>query len=342
MIWIYPEQLFTDLKKELRSVYVLLGNDSYFLENSCLNIVNAARMLNFNEYVQISLDVHSNWENIFNLFRVSSLFEKRKILSLKFPQDYSVAILKKNAPLLFSLLHDDLVLILYIHESNQINKNNIWLQCFNKTGMFVDCSTPAHTRLIMWIENQAKNMKLVIENLACQLLCYYYEGNLTLLNQTLQNLSFIYPDGNLNFIRVKKIVTDSAYFNMNHWIESILTGNKQRADRILKKLEYIGVDLELLLCKIRSEILMITNMKYNMVQGESLFNLLKQYKIYKKYHCMLLSRAVNRLSLHQLHQAIELLAQIELIYKKDYIVLSRSSFELLSLILCHDKRIALK
>ncbi|URJ32581.1 DNA polymerase III subunit delta [Blochmannia endosymbiont of Camponotus sp.] len=338
MIWIYPEQLFIELKKELRSVYVLLGNDSYFLENSCLNIVNAARMLNFNEYVQISLDVHSDWENIFNLFRVSSLFEKRKILLLKFPQDYSVAILKKNAPLLFSLLHDDLVLILYIHESNQINKNNIWLQCF-KTGMFVDCSTPTHTRLIMWIENQAKNMKLVIENLACQLLCYYYEGNLTLLNQTLQNLSCIYPDGNLNFIRVKKIVTDSAYFNIYHWIESILTGNKQRADRILKKLEYIGVDLELLLCKIRSEMLMITNMKYNMVQGESLFNLLKQYKIYRKYHCMLLSRAVNRLSLYQLHQAIELLAQIELIYKKDYIVLSRSSFELLSLILCHDKRI---
>ncbi|URJ28971.1 DNA polymerase III subunit delta [Blochmannia endosymbiont of Camponotus sp. C-046] len=341
MIWIYPEQLLIELKKKLRSVYVLCGNDSYFLRDSYLNIVQSARMLNFNESVNVELDMYFDWESIFNLFRVSSLFEKRRIFLLKFPQNYPVTFLKKNVPLLSSFLHDDLVLILHVHESNQINKNNIWLQCFRKIGMFVDCNTPSYTRLMMWVENKAKNMKLVIEDLACQLLCYYYESNLTLLNQTLHNLFLIYPDGNLNFIRVKKIATDSALFNMHHWIESILIGKKQRSDRILKQLEHVGVDLELLLFKIKSEILMLTNIKYSMLQGESLFNLLKKYKIYKKYHGTLLSRAVNRLSLYQLHQAIELLVQIELTYKKNYMDLSRSSFELLSLILCCDKQVVL-
>ncbi|WP_159714229.1 DNA polymerase III subunit delta [Blochmannia endosymbiont of Camponotus nipponensis] len=341
MIWIYPEQLSIELKKELKSFYLLLGNDSFLLENSYVNIVNIAKILNFNESVNITLDMYSDWQHIHNLFKTSNLFEKRKILLLKFSQDYPVICFNKNVSSLSSLLHEDLILILHIYESNKINKNNILLEHFNKIGTFVDCNTLTHACLITWIENQAKHMKLVIENLAIQLLCYYYEGNLVLLNQILQNLSLIYPDGNLSFIRVKKIVTDSACFNINHWIEAILIGNKQRADRISKKLEHIGVDLETLLYKIKFEVLIITNIKYNMAQGKSLPNLLKQYKIHRKYHAALLSRAVKRLSLSRLYQTIELLVQIELKYKKDYICLSRSIFELLSLILCSDKKITL-
>ncbi|URJ32985.1 DNA polymerase III subunit delta [Candidatus Blochmannia vicinus] len=341
MIWIYPEQLFLELKKELKSVYLLLGNDSYLLQESYLSIIKAAKILNFNTSVNLELDVYSDWKDVFNLFKTSSLFEKRKIFSLKFTQNYPVSYFKKNIPLLLSFIHDDLVLIIYIQGSNQISKSNIGLQYFNKKGIFVDCSTLTYGRMTAWIENQAQHMKLVIENLACQLLCYYYEGSLVLLHQILQNLSLIYPDGNLNFMRVKTVVTDSACFNINHWIEAILIGKKQRADRILRQLESMEVDLETLLCKIKSEVLMIINIKYGMEQRKSLFNLLKQYKVYKEYHRMLLSRAVKRLSLFKLYQSVGLLVQIELRYKKDYISLSWSSFEVLSAILCCDEKMIL-
>ncbi|URJ30070.1 DNA polymerase III subunit delta [Blochmannia endosymbiont of Camponotus sp.] len=338
MIWIYPEQLFLELQKELKSVYLLLGNDSYLLQESYLSIIKAAKILNFNTSINVELDIYSDWKDIFNLFKTSSLFEKRKIFSLKFTQNYPVSYFKKNIPLLFSLLHNDLVLIIYIQESNQISKNNIGLQYFDKKGIFVDCSPLTYGRMTTWIENQAKHMKLVIENLACQLLCYYYEGSLIFLHQVLQNLSLIYPDGNLNFIRVKKVVTDSACFNVNHWIEAILIGKKQRADRILRQLKYMEVDLEALLRKIKSEVLMIINIKYGMAQRKSLFSLLKQYKVYKEYRHMLLSRAVKRLSLFKLYQSLELLVQIELRYKKDYISLSWSNFEVLSALLCYDEK----
>ncbi|WP_331828255.1 DNA polymerase III subunit delta [Candidatus Blochmannia sp. SNP] len=338
MVWIYPEQLFLELKKELKSVYLLLGNDSYLLQESYFSIIRAANKLNFNTSVNIELDIYSDWKDVFNVFKTASLFEKRKIFSLKFTQNCPVSYFKKNVPLLFSFLHDDLVLIIYIQESNQISKNNIWLQYFNKKGTFVDCSALTYGRMTVWIENQANHMKLVIENLACQLLCYYYEGSLISLNQMLQNLSLIYPDGNLSFTRVKKVVTDSAHFNINHWVEAILMGKKQRADRILRQLEYMEVDLEKLLHKIKSEVLIIINIKYGMAQRKSLFSLLKQYKIYTEYHCMLLSRAVKRLSLSKLYQSVGLLVQIELRYKKDYISLLWSSFEVLSAILCYDEK----
>ncbi|WHL24810.1 MAG: DNA polymerase III subunit delta [Candidatus Blochmannia vicinus] len=339
MIRIYPEQLFLELKKELKSVYLLLGNDSYLLQESYLSIIKAAKILNFNTSVNLELDIYSDWKDVFNLFKTTNLFEKRKIFSLKFTQNYPISYFNKNIPLLFPLLHDDLVLIIYIQESKQMSKNNIWLQYFNKKGIFVDCSTLTYGRMTVWVENQAKHMKLVIENLACQLLCYYYEGSLILLNQMLQNLSLIYPDGNLNFARVRKVVTDSAYFNINHWVEAILVGKKQRADRILRQLEYMEVDLEKLLHKIKSEVLTIINIKYGMAQRKSFFSLLKQYKIYKEYHCTLLSRAVKRLSLSKLYQSVGLLVQIELRYKQDYISLSWSSFEVLSAILCYDEKI---
>lgn len=336
MIWIYPEQLLVRLRKELKSIYVLFGNDSCVLQDMQCNIIEQAKKLNFYEHINIELNVNFDWNKIFNLCRIPDLLKQRKILSLQFPQDYPAVYFNKYISLLSAFIYEDILLILYIYKPSYIKKDSFCFQFLSKIGTFIICITPKHTQLTAWIMDQARYMKFSIENLACRLLCYYYEDNLILLKQILQILSLIYSDGNLSFERVKKIVTDSACFNSNHWIEAILLGNKQRANRILQRLEYIDVNLEILLQKIQHEIFILINIKYNLKPTMSLYTLLKQYKIYEKYHCILLSKAVQRLSIHQLYKSLALLVQIELRYKKDYNCLSKSSFELLTTILCYN------
>lgn len=335
-MWIYPEQLFIKLTTELKFIYILFGNDCCILKDCQLNIINKAKTLGFNEHINIELDLYYDWNKIFNLCRIPDLLKKQKILSLKFPQDYPIAYFNKYISLLIPFLYKEVLFILYIYASNYIKKDNICFQSFLKIGTFVICITPKNVHLTMWVINQAKHMQLSIEKSACQLLCYYYEDNLILLKQMLQLLSLIYPDGNLNFTRVKKIVTDSAHFNVNHWIEAILVKNKQRANRVLQQLEYTDTNLTILLQKIQHEIFVLINIKYSLTPKISLHTILKKYKIHDKYYFTLLLQSIEKFSVNQLYQSLALLVQMELKYKKDRHCLSKSSFELLTAMLCAD------
>lgn len=334
MIWIYPQKLSTELKKELKSIYVLFGNDLCILKDSQYDIIKKAKKLNFYEHINILLDIRYDWEKIFNLCRMPDLFNKKKILSLTFPKEYPVFHFNKYISLLSRYLNKKILLILRIYMSNYIKMNNSCLQCFMKTGTFVICNTPKNTELTIWIINQAQYMNLSIDRLACQLLCYYYENNLILLKQTLQLLSLMYLDGNLSVKRVSKIVTDSVYFHKKNWIEAILLGNKKRANRIFQQLEHTDANLGILLQNIQYEILVLIDIKYNLEKKVSFLTLLKQHKIYEKYHCILLFKAAKRLNMYQLYQTLELLVQEELRYKKNRNFISKTNFELLTMILC--------
>lgn len=345
MIWINPEKLSLELKKSITSIYVLFGNNLFLLQDCQLNILKAASALYHIDNFNFKLHNNFDWNNIFNLCKMTPLFSQRKILSLHFPTNYPISLLNKKIPLLYSLIHANLILISLIYIPNQfLQEYKTWIQPFNKrSAKFINCMIPDHIRLDNWIKNQSKHMKMVIENSACQLLRYYYEGNNVLLYQTLQHLSLIYPDGNLSYERVKKVITDSASFSSNSWIESILIGNKQRANRILKELIQINNDLlYTLLRKIQDAILIITQIKYSITQKELLHILLKNYQIYNtQRHRMLFSKATQRLSIEQLNYSISLLVKMELKYYKNYMTLTKSNFELLTEILCNNKKFLL-
>lgn len=338
MIWIYPEQLSTTLQKALTRVYVLFGNDFCILKDSQLSIIQAAKISNFCEHISVDVDVYYNWDKIFNLCKIPNLFKQRTILSLKFAQDYPVTYFNKNISLLASCLYSDTLLILYIYTPRYLKKKNIYHQFFQEMGTFVLCMKPEDIQLTTWVMRQAKNMQLSIEKLACQLLCYYYKDNLILLQQILHIVSLIYSDKYLSFIRVKKIVTDSVYFDIHHWIEAILIGNKKRADRILRQLEYMEVNWEILLNKTQHEIFILINIKHTLTSKNSLHYLFKQYKVYEQYRCMLLQHAIQRLRLYQLYRSLALLVQIELRYKKEYGYISKTNFELLATLLSEQNQ----
>lgn len=335
IMWIYPEQLILHLKKELKFVYVLFGNDLCILQDSYINIIKVAKNLNFQEHINIELNIYYEWNKIFNLFRELDLLKRKKIILLKFPDTYPTNYFNKYILLLSSLLHDEILLILHIHTFNHIKKTNFDFHPLIKKGVFILCIQPKNEQLITWITNQAAAMQLFIEKSACKLLCYYYGDDLILLKQTLQILSLIYSDKNLSFVRVKNVITvNTTCFSVNHWIEAILIGNKKRADYILQQLKYININIEVLLQKIQHEIYILTHIKYELILKKPLFNLLKTYKIYDKHHCILLSYALRRLSIDQLYQSLALLVHMELVHKKKFSYISTFNFRLLTTILC--------
>lgn len=342
MNWIYPEKLPALLKGKLNQCYILYGNDSCLLQDTQLSISKIINAFCDTETLRINLDINTNWNKIFNFCKTKSLFSKKKILLLNFFKNYSINYFDKDISLLSSIIHNDIIIILLIYTSYPLTKYTKWVQYFNQNSIFINCITSKHTQLELWIKKQAKNMNLVIENLACQLLCYYYEGNYICLTKILQYLSLVFPDGNLSFLRIKNIINDTSLFDSNHWIESILTGKKKRANRVLKQLEHAHINWKILLYKIQHELFIIIQIKYNLVTGQSLDFLLKKYKIYEKHHRLILIKASHRFKLNQLYIIISLLVHIELQYNQHCIYLNRSYFEMITEILCDTKNLLLK
>lgn len=334
MFWISTQELYINLKKQIKPIYILFGNDFCLLQDTQKNILKIIKELfNNTEKLKIELNINTQWNEIFNFCKTITLFSKKKILFLNCFKDYPISYFYKKIDLLSSFIHEDLILVITIYTLHQPSVYTIWKKKFNDSTIFVNCIIQKSHQLEIWIKKQIKSMGLVIENSACQLLCYYYEGNNTLIKQILKILSLIYPDGNLSLSRIKKIIRDTASFNHNHWIESVLIGKKERAKRILQQLDHININWYTLLRKIQHEVLIILKIKCNLIKGKSLYELFKTHQIYIEYRRFIITRIMQKLHLTQLQIMISVLVQMELKYQR-YCMLNKSHFEILTEILC--------
>ncbi|CUX96344.1 DNA polymerase III subunit delta [Candidatus Gullanella endobia] len=316
MIQLNAEQLGGQLIKALHPCYLLFGNDLFLLQESQDRIRNSAKEQHFTEHFTITLETNTDWDTVFSLCQTRSLFASRQTLLLVLPDSFINASIDEKMFKLVSLLHNDLLFILSSSKINRTMENSAWFKILSKNAVLVSCMTPKQTQLQNWVMKYVETMNLTIDNATCQLLCYFYEGNLFALTQVLKQLSLLYPDGILTVPRVKMAVNDASHFTQFHWIDAILLGKIKRAVHILHQLKLEGAEPITLLRNIQREILLIMILKRQMVIVP-LCTLFDHHKIWKNRR-PLLTKAIERLTLSKLHNAVKLMMKIELTLKQDY------------------------
>ncbi|ABF14265.1 DNA polymerase III subunit delta [Candidatus Palibaumannia cicadellinicola] len=336
MIRIFPDQLKAQLQKYLRPCYLLLGRDLLLLQESQDHIYTKAQSLNFQENYNVVLDEVTNWDAIFSFSKELSLFAHRKILLVTLPDNGLTVNIGKKLIMLTSLLHRDLLLILRIYQLTSSHEKSVWFNVLtNHNGVLVDCSTPETAHLPLWVNKRANKMQLSLDNAACELLCHNYENNLTALVQTLEHLKLIYPDGILTLSRIEDAVNDVSHFTHFHWINAILSGNSKRAHHILQQLKNEAMEPIMLLYYLQKEIFLLLTLKRK-ATSNTLSKLFDQHKI-STFRRKGFIRAIQRLNIQQLYQAIALMLKIELILKQDYIDNVWADINALSQLLCGNQ-----
>ncbi|SBT82025.1 DNA polymerase III subunit delta [secondary endosymbiont of Trabutina mannipara] len=326
----YAEQLNLQLSKSLSTCYLLFGNEPLLLQESQDLICKIARKQQFDEYFSIMLDAHTDWYSIFSLCKERSLFSRRQVLLLLLPEESIKSDMGDNLLHLSSLLHDDLLLIIRGTNITSTLEKSAWFKELKSIAVLVICMTPEQTQLPQWVMKRANSMKLKLDNAACQLLCYCYEGNLPALVQVLEMLCLIYPDRNITFPRVEITVNDSSHFTIFNLVDAVLAGKSKRAIHILQQLQLEATDntIIILLRSIQREIMLLLMLKRHTAASSR--DMLKLWSKRK----LLLNQAVERLTMLQLRNAIALAAKIEIAIKQDYKDYVWSDFNALILILC--------
>ncbi|GAM78731.1 DNA polymerase III delta subunit [Vibrio ishigakensis] len=138
----------------------------------------------------------------------------------------------------------------------------------------------------------------------------------TCLNQSLEKLKLLYPDGQLTLVRIESALSRHNHFNAFHWIDAMLAGKAKRSQRILKQLSAEGVEGVILLRTLQKEL--NTLMTYQKeLQSKSLQQVFDQYRVWNNKR-PLYTAALNRHSMQSLYQIWSELAEIEIIAKTDY------------------------
>ncbi|MGV3346346.1 DNA polymerase III subunit delta [Enterobacteriaceae bacterium LUAb1] len=332
MIRIRPEKLGAQLTEGLCACYLLNGNEPLLLQESQDIIRQAATKQGFEEHLKFDLDTHTDWENIFAHCQALSLFSSRKILTLGFPDSTPNAQLTSQLEQLIDLLHHDLLLVLLIPRLTKALENSRWYKMLNPRAVIIPCHTPEQAQLPDWIQARAKLMKLTLDDAACQLLCYCYEGNMLALTQALERLSLLWPDGKLTLPRVRQAVSDAAHFTPWHWIDALLTGKSKRAQHILQQLRMEEGEPVILLRTLQREMILLLTLQRQM-QQTPLRTLFDQHRVWQNRR-PLLTEALNRIQPTQLLHAFQQLSQMEITLKQDYGHALWPELETLSLILC--------
>lgn len=314
---VFPEQLGQNLERSLRQSYLLFGNEP-LLKQECLDAIRqAAFTQGFEEKHQFTLDKQLDWELIFDCTRALSLFSSRQILELTIPDGGLTTAHTNKIKELVPALHDDILLIFQGPRVNKSQESTQWFKALVQIGLFVPCNTPDNQQLPRFIQQRCKKLKLKPDAEAIQMLAQWHEGNLLALAQSLDKLALLYPDGLLTLIRIEEALNRNNHFTPFQLVDTLLSGQAKRAQRILRQLESEGIEMVILLRTLQKELFLLQNFQQAITQGEAMFTVFDRHKVWQNRRS-LYQAALQRLSMVQIQHLIRSLARMEIATKTDF------------------------
>ncbi len=312
----YPEQLAQRLEKGLTQNILVFGNEPLLKEEATSICLKAGKAQGFLETHRFVIDANLKWQDIHDTCQAMSLFANRQIIILQFPEKPLTTAQANELKSLASVIHDDILLVLVGPRLTKQQESTKWFTTFSKLGIYVPCNSPEFHQLPKFIENRSRQLHLQLDKESIETLAHYHEGNLLALSQTLLKLQLLFTDGKITHSALSDALSRHNHFTPFQLIDAALAGQASRTQLILRQLEAEGVEITLLARLLQKEIFQLRQMKVQLNSGTPTYTVFDQLKIWQNRR-QALSNTLNRLSLLNVNQLINTLAEIEVLIKTD-------------------------
>lgn len=313
---IFADRLSEQLNKQLSRVYLIFGNEPLLLQESRESIQKAAKGQGFEERHRFAIDSSLDWNDVYDCTQALSLFSSRQLIELELPESGVNVAIAKELLALSDQLHEDIMLVLIGTKLTKAQENAKWFKALSSQGHWVSCLTPDVGRLPQFVQARCRQIGLQPDAEATQMLAQWHEGNLFALTQSLEKLALQYPDGKLTLVRLEESLSRHNHFTPFHWVDALLAGKGNRAQRILRQLEAEGVEAVILLRSVQRELALLLQMQQQM-QQMPIGQVFEKHRIWQSKK-PLYNAALTRVSVTQLHSLFALLTQAELLSKTQY------------------------
>jgi DNA polymerase III subunit delta len=242
-----PDSLASHLEQRLLPAYLVSGDEPLLTGEAADAIRARARAEGFTERDVHFLERGSDWDDVRASAGNLSLFGSRRLLELRLPTSRP-GVAGNNA--LLSLLQredPDTLILIVAPRLDRDAQGTQWFKALEARGGWVAVWPVEAGRLAGWLRGRCRRLRLQLDDGAVALLAERTEGNLLAAHQELEKLRLLAPAGAITADTVLASVADSARFDVFRLSEAVLSGEAERALRVLAGLRAEGTEQTLVL-----------------------------------------------------------------------------------------------
>jgi DNA polymerase-3 subunit delta len=247
---IRPEQLAAHLKRELRPVYTVWGDEPLLAQEACDAIRAAARAGGCGErQVHTVAGAHFDWSSLLGAAQALSLFSDRQLVEIRIPsgkpgKEGSEA-LQRYCESAEAGAGRDVITLVQLPRLDRSQQSSAWFGALDRVGVSVRVDPVERKALPQWIAERlgAQGQRVAGGSAGQQALAFFadrVEGNLLAAHQEIQKLALLYPQGELAFEQIEAAVLNVARYDVFKLGEAVLAGQTARALRMLDGLQAEG------------------------------------------------------------------------------------------------------
>ncbi|VAX11882.1 DNA polymerase III delta subunit [hydrothermal vent metagenome] len=277
------EQLAAHLQQGLAPIYLVSGDEPFQADMATRQIREAALAQGYSEREQFYVDGNFDWDQLQASASNLSLFAEKKLMDLRLPGGKSPG---KDGGKALSVWADaqnsDILLLISMGKLDKKQQQSKWFKALDKTGVVIQIWPVEAAQMADWIRTRMQVRGMQPEQAAVQMLAERLEGNLLAADQELEKLRLLCGEGKVDVEQVSAAVSDSARFDVFALVDAALLGDMSRLVRIFNGLREEGLEPVLVLWALTREIRTMTTMAWLLAQGNSVEQVLGQYRVWNK------------------------------------------------------------
>ena len=292
---IKPGQLNAELKKGLKPIYVITGDEPLQLGEMADAIRKAARLAGYDNREVITVDADFEWHQLAFIADAMSIFADKKVIDLRLPSGTPGIDGAKALVAYCERLQEDNLLLITAGKLASAALKTRWFEALDKRGIVIQVWPLDGQDLVNWLQQRLQQRGLSADTDGLHLLASRVEGNLLAAAQEIEKLYVLYGAGRLSLQQILEVVADNSRYDVFKLIDSVLSDKEDRIIKILSGLREEGVAAPIVLWALTREARSLIKIKWAIAGGQSRDLVYKNNQIWDKRK-QLVSHVLNRLS----------------------------------------------
>lgn len=263
-------QLKSQLQKSLLPCYLVTGDEPLLVQEALDNIRASARAAGFTTRDLYVATSGFDWKELGAAGGNLSLFSEKRIVELRLPTGKPGREGSQVIATLTEQLADDLLLIVSGPKLDRNATSAKWVKALMGAGGHVAVWPVDRRELPAWINARMKAVGLQAERDAVRLIADRVEGNLLAAQQEIEKLRLLLGEGAVTAEQVQRAVADSSRYDVYKLVDAAVSGDVQRALRILGGVRAEGVEAVIVMWALTREVRALSRIADSVAGGTEL------------------------------------------------------------------------
>lgn len=301
------DQIEKVLKSGINPVYMVSGDELLLCEETVALIRKKAQGNGFDERQLFVYEKGFDWDALSYEIQNQSLFSNQKIIELRLNTNQIGDRGSSAIRDMLAAASPETVLIIVGPKLDSAAQRSKWVKELIDKAVLVQVWNVDSTQLPAWLEKRSRDKGLLLSKESIALLVERVEGNLLAASQEIDKLWLLNGEGRVDDNLVKQAIADSAKYSVYALVDYCLSAQVNKVAHVLEGLKSEGVEAVLILWALSREIRMLTQMAHRCENGQSIEQVLMEFRVWERRKPLLRSALVR----YSVPQWFKILAECE-------------------------------